>query len=44
MLLHFAPGAPREPYFERLAREDLYAMSPQEYFDFMSEHDNYWAV
>lgn len=44
MLLHFAPGAPREPYFERLAREDLDAMSPQEYFDFMSEHDNYWAV
>ena len=42
MLLHFAPGAPREAYFEGLAAgigdfdEDAYAR-------FMREHDNHWV-
>lgn len=44
MLLHFAPGAPREAYFEGLAR--LAAgeqMSKEEYAAFMAEHDNHWV-
>lgn len=44
MLLHFAPGAPREGYFETLAR--LAAgewMSEAEYEDFMARHDNHWV-
>jgi quercetin dioxygenase-like cupin family protein len=44
MLLHFAPGAPREEYFEGLAR--LAAgekMSEEEFAAFMHEHDNYWV-
>ncbi len=44
MLLHFAPGAPREPYFEGLGR--LAAgeqMDPDEYDAFMAAHDNTWV-
>jgi mannose-6-phosphate isomerase-like protein (cupin superfamily) len=41
MLLHFAPGAPREAYFEGLAR-GLGDLSPQEHDAFMAEHDNLW--
>lgn len=44
MLLHFAPGAPREAYFEGLAR--LAAgekMTEDEFTAFMHEHDNYWV-
>lgn len=44
MLLHFAPGAPREPYFEgldRLARGEQW--TPEEYDAFMREHDNVWV-
>lgn len=44
MLLHFAPGAPREAYFEgldRLARGEKW--TPDEYDRFMAEHDNYWT-
>jgi quercetin dioxygenase-like cupin family protein len=43
MLLHFAPGAPREEYFEGLAR--LAAgeqMTEAEYAAFMRHHDNHW--
>lgn len=43
MLLLFAPGAPREAYFEGLAR--LAAgeeMSEAEFAAFMLEHDNHW--
>lgn len=43
MLLHFAPGAPREAYFEgldRLARGERW--TPEEYDAFMAEHDNVW--
>lgn len=43
MLLHFAPGAPREPYFETLATSGIATMSPQEYDQFMIKHDNYWT-
>jgi mannose-6-phosphate isomerase-like protein (cupin superfamily) len=44
MLLHFAPGAPREGYFEglnRLARGEQW--TPEEYDAFMREHDNHWT-
>jgi mannose-6-phosphate isomerase-like protein (cupin superfamily) len=44
MLLHFAPGAPREAYFEgldRLARGEKW--TPEEYDRFMAEHDNLWT-
>jgi quercetin dioxygenase-like cupin family protein len=44
MLLHFAPGAPREGYFEGLAR--LAAgeqMSPEEFSAFLLEHDNIYC-
>lgn len=44
MLLHFAPGAPREAYFEgldRLARGEEW--TPEEYDAFMLEHDNVWS-
>jgi mannose-6-phosphate isomerase-like protein (cupin superfamily) len=44
MLLHFAPGAPREDYFAGLAR--LAAgeeWSEEEYADFMWRHDNHWV-
>ena len=41
MLLHFAPGAPREDYFERLPQ--LGAMSKEEVDAFFLEHDTYWV-
>lgn len=43
MLLHFAPGAPREAYFEgldRLARGEEW--SSDDYDAFMAAHDNFW--
>jgi mannose-6-phosphate isomerase-like protein (cupin superfamily) len=40
MLLHFAPGAPREGYFEGLP--DLAAKSPEEREAFFLEHDTFW--
>ena len=43
MLLHFAPGAPREAYFETLKEvgEGL-RMTTEEREAFMSAHDTYW--
>ena len=44
MLLHFASGAPREEYFEGLAR--LAAgeqMSPEEFSAFLLDHDNIYC-
>ena len=41
MLLMFAPGGPREDYFETLARGE--PMSDQERADFMDRHDTYWV-
>lgn len=41
MLLLFAPGGPREDYFETLARGE--AMSEQERTDFMVRHDTWWV-
>ncbi|MFF5174271.1 cupin domain-containing protein [Micromonospora sp. NPDC000089] len=41
MLLLFAPGAPREAYFEGLA--GLAAMSDDERAAFFVEHDTYWV-
>jgi oxalate decarboxylase/phosphoglucose isomerase-like protein (cupin superfamily) len=40
MLIHFAPGAPREAYFEGLL--DLAGMDDDERARFYLEHDNVW--
>ena len=42
MLLHFAPGAPREAYFEQLA-EGISDFDEEAYARFMREHDNTWV-
>ena len=42
MLLLFAPGAPREAYFERLASMVTAPMSDEEKEAFYLEHDNHW--
>lgn len=43
MLLHFAPGAPREAYFEGLARVAAgETMTEEERDAFMRLHDNHW--
>jgi len=42
MLLHFAPGAPREAYFEGLA-EGFPHLDGDAYDRFMREHDNTWV-
>ena len=41
MLLMFAPGGPREDYFETLARGEQ--MSPEERAEFMLRHDTFWV-
>ena len=41
MLLHFAPGAPREAYFEGLA-DGAGSLDQDQYDRFMREHDNHW--
>jgi mannose-6-phosphate isomerase-like protein (cupin superfamily) len=41
MLLHFAPGAPREAYFEGLP--DLARLTDEERTAFMLEHDTFWT-
>ena len=40
MLLHFAPGAPREGYFEGLPR--MFGASEEERARFFLEHDTFW--
>lgn len=40
MLIHFAPGAPREEYFEGIV--GLAAMSDEEKAEFYLRHDNIW--
>lgn len=40
MLLMFAPGGPREDYFETLGRAE--PMSEEERAEFMLRHDTYW--
>jgi mannose-6-phosphate isomerase-like protein (cupin superfamily) len=40
MLLHFAPGAPREGYFEGLV--GAADMTPEERAEFYAFHDNVW--
>jgi mannose-6-phosphate isomerase-like protein (cupin superfamily) len=40
MLLMFAPGAPREAYFEGLS--ELAELTDEERTKFMIEHDTYW--
>jgi mannose-6-phosphate isomerase-like protein (cupin superfamily) len=43
MLLHFAPGAPREPYFEALADAAASgrALGPEELTELWLRHDTY---
>jgi hypothetical protein len=41
MLILFAPGAPREAYFEGLL--NLEKLTPDEKAAFMAYHDNHWA-
>lgn len=41
MLLHFAPGAPREGYFEGLP--DLSSSSEEERAAFFLQHDTFWV-
>lgn len=41
MLLMFAPGGPREDYFETLARGER--MSEEERAEFMLRHDTFWV-
>jgi quercetin dioxygenase-like cupin family protein len=41
MLIHFAPGAPREAYFEGLDR--LTGMSEEEREAFLAQHDNLYV-
>ena len=44
MLLMFSPGAPREDYFETLARVSKgEVMSEEERLAFYLRHDNYWV-
>lgn len=40
MLLHFAPGAPREAYFEGLI--GVTEMTDEERYEFYHRHDNIW--
>jgi mannose-6-phosphate isomerase-like protein (cupin superfamily) len=42
MLLLFAPGAPREDYFETLADAARRRMSDDERAEFFLRHDTYW--
>jgi len=42
MLLLFAPGAPREEYFDTLAHLAEHPMTDQERADFMRRHDTHW--
>ena len=41
MLLMFAPGGPREDYFETLARGE--EMTEEQHAAFMLRHDTYWV-
>ena len=43
MLLLFTPGAPREDYFETLARQGLQGMTEQQQADFFLRHDTFWT-
>ena len=43
MLLMFAPGAPREDYFETLAGLAESPMIEEERVEFMLRHDTYWV-
>ncbi|HET9344823.1 MAG TPA: cupin domain-containing protein [Candidatus Limnocylindrales bacterium] len=44
MLIHFAPGAPREAYFEGLAEFARSGRpSDEEMADFYARHDNHWV-
>lgn len=41
ILIHFAPGAPREGYFEGIV--DVPGMSEEERAEFYLRHDNHWV-
>jgi hypothetical protein len=40
MLILFTPGAPREEYFEELARGRRF--TPEEWTEFCLRHDTFW--
>ena len=45
MLILFAPGAPREDYFETLARVSHgLTMTDEEKLEFYLRHDNHWVI
>jgi len=44
MLILFAPGAPREEYFETLAHLAKNPMTDDERAEFMLRHDTYWLT
>jgi mannose-6-phosphate isomerase-like protein (cupin superfamily) len=44
MLILFAPGAPREDYFETLAHLAKNPMTDEERAEFMLRHDTYWLT
>jgi mannose-6-phosphate isomerase-like protein (cupin superfamily) len=45
MLILFAPGAPREPYFETIAEVGMTGrtLTPEEWEKFYLRHDTYWT-
>jgi hypothetical protein len=43
MLILFTPGAPREDYFETLARKGLAEMTEDEKAAFFLRHDTFWT-
>jgi quercetin dioxygenase-like cupin family protein len=45
MLILFSPGAPREPYFETLAKQAIQdlKMTPEERTQFLLRHDNHFV-
>lgn len=45
MLILFAPGAPREPYFETIAEVGMTGrtLTPEEWEEFYLRHDTYWT-
>jgi mannose-6-phosphate isomerase-like protein (cupin superfamily) len=44
MLILFAPGAPREDYFETLGRvAEGHVLTPEEWTEFFVRHDTYWT-
>jgi mannose-6-phosphate isomerase-like protein (cupin superfamily) len=41
MLIHFSPGAPREPYFEQIV--EVASMDERQRAEFFLRHDTFWV-